>query len=147
MTADPRNSEHAMKLAPDRCRYVRERPIADEPGMRWQYSGGAALRKRSRDLARIGELVPGGGVHEGTRLVPASWIEVSLEAHACVDDDLDYGYCWWVARRGLRRRRVGRKVARFPPQVMVFTAIARDLGYVVAFPRFSRRKPHQECLS
>lgn len=39
--ADPRNSEHAMELAPDRWRYALERPMAAEPGERWAYNGGA----------------------------------------------------------------------------------------------------------
>lgn len=38
--ADPRNSEVAMELAPDRYRYVLERPLVSEPGTRWIYNGG-----------------------------------------------------------------------------------------------------------
>ncbi len=39
--SDPRNSEIAMELAPDRYRYVLERPIVSAPGERWVYNGGA----------------------------------------------------------------------------------------------------------
>lgn len=38
---DPANSEIAMDRAPDRYRYVLERPIVMEPGKRWTYCGGA----------------------------------------------------------------------------------------------------------
>lgn len=38
---DARNSEVEMENAPDRCRYVLERPIINDPGTRWTYSGGA----------------------------------------------------------------------------------------------------------
>ncbi len=38
---DPRNSENAMVAAPDRYRYVLERPIVEEPGAKWIYCGGA----------------------------------------------------------------------------------------------------------
>jgi CubicO group peptidase (beta-lactamase class C family) len=38
---DPRNSEIAMEFAPDRYRYILERPIKDNPGERWVYNGGA----------------------------------------------------------------------------------------------------------
>lgn len=38
---DPRNSEIAMYNAADRIRYVLERPIAESPGQRWIYNGGA----------------------------------------------------------------------------------------------------------
>ena len=35
------NSENAMEAAPDRFRFILERPIVGEPGMRWTYCGGA----------------------------------------------------------------------------------------------------------
>lgn len=36
------NSELAMELAPDRYRYILERPVVAEPGSTWRYSGGAS---------------------------------------------------------------------------------------------------------
>jgi len=39
--SDPRNSEIAMSRAPDRTRYVLERPVLEPPGQRWIYNGGA----------------------------------------------------------------------------------------------------------
>jgi CubicO group peptidase (beta-lactamase class C family) len=39
--ADPANSETAMDMAPDRYRYILDRPIIMEPGQRWVYNGGA----------------------------------------------------------------------------------------------------------
>lgn len=36
------NSEIAMEMAPDRFRFVLERPVVEEPGIRWSYSGGAS---------------------------------------------------------------------------------------------------------
>ncbi|MFG1708246.1 serine hydrolase domain-containing protein [Nonomuraea sp. M3C6] len=38
----PANSEIAMELAPDRYRYVLERPVIEEAGKRWLYCGGAS---------------------------------------------------------------------------------------------------------
>jgi CubicO group peptidase (beta-lactamase class C family) len=38
---DPANSETAMDMAPDRYRYILDRPIVTEPGKRWIYNGGA----------------------------------------------------------------------------------------------------------
>ena len=38
---DPRNSEIAMELAPDRLRYVLEQKMLRDPGVKWTYSGGA----------------------------------------------------------------------------------------------------------
>jgi CubicO group peptidase (beta-lactamase class C family) len=37
----PANAEIAMELAPDRYRYVLERPIQEPPGVAWSYCGGA----------------------------------------------------------------------------------------------------------
>lgn len=59
---DPRNSEIAMELATDRCRFVLERPVVALPGTRWSYSGGAT--------ALIGRLIAtgtGSPLHEFAR--------------------------------------------------------------------------------
>lgn len=48
--SDPRNSEIAMELAPDRYRYVLEQPMTEDPGGNWSYNGGATAL-----LARIVE--------------------------------------------------------------------------------------------
>jgi len=49
---DPENSEIAMEMAPDRYRYVLERPVIVPPGTRWIYSGGA--------VALVGALIARG---------------------------------------------------------------------------------------
>ena len=38
---DPRNAENAMEAAPDRYRFILERPIVGDPGVKWTYCGGA----------------------------------------------------------------------------------------------------------
>ncbi|MDA4846939.1 serine hydrolase domain-containing protein [Hoeflea poritis] len=38
---DPRNSEIAMENAPDRYRFVLDRPMVADPGEEWRYNGGA----------------------------------------------------------------------------------------------------------
>jgi CubicO group peptidase (beta-lactamase class C family) len=38
---DPRNAENAMEAAPDRYRFILERPMAADPGAKWTYCGGA----------------------------------------------------------------------------------------------------------
>jgi CubicO group peptidase (beta-lactamase class C family) len=49
---DPANSEIAMENAPDRYRFILERPITGAPGAGWTYSGGA--------VALIGALIARG---------------------------------------------------------------------------------------
>jgi CubicO group peptidase (beta-lactamase class C family) len=39
---DPANSEIAMEMAPDRYRFILERPARAEPGTSWTYTGGAS---------------------------------------------------------------------------------------------------------
>jgi len=39
--SDPRNSEIQMEAAPDRYRFILDRPIVGEPGVKWTYCGGA----------------------------------------------------------------------------------------------------------
>lgn len=41
--SDPRNSEIRMMRAPDPYRFVLEQPVAEPPGERWSYSGGATM--------------------------------------------------------------------------------------------------------
>lgn len=145
--SDPRNSEIAMELAADRHRFVLDRPMADAPGARWTYNGGAVaiaakliadgtgmpidayaeeklfaplgiaefewvrgadgvpsaasgLRLKSRDLAKIGQLILQNGVFEGKQVVPATWLERSFTPHAGTGHGLRYGYFWWLADQG-----------------------------------------------
>lgn len=52
------NSEIAMEMAPDRYRFVLSQPVAEEPGQRWHYCGGAtALIGRLLDQG-TGEPLP-----------------------------------------------------------------------------------------
>ncbi|SHM77160.1 serine hydrolase domain-containing protein [Roseibium suaedae] len=50
--SDPRNSEIQMENAPDRYRFILDRPIVTPPGQGWTYSGGA--------VALIGKLIADG---------------------------------------------------------------------------------------
>ena len=54
---------------------------------------------RPRDLAKIGQLVLNGGRWGDRQVVSASWLEASLRPHARIDENFDYGYQWWIARR------------------------------------------------
>ena len=112
------NSEIAMEMAPDRWRFVLERPVVAEPGQGWTYNGGATallgrliergtdgkpsaasgLRMRPRDLARIGQMVLDGGVADGRQIVPADWLAASFRPLARLPDGRAYGYHWYLGR-------------------------------------------------
>jgi CubicO group peptidase (beta-lactamase class C family) len=77
---DPANDEIAMERAPDRVRFVLERPVVEAPGRRWIYSGGAS--------ALVGRILT-----DGTGL--------SLPAFAreALFDPLGIGETQWMAGR------------------------------------------------
>jgi len=61
---NPANSEIAMDMAPDRYRFVLDRPIVVEPGKRWTYCGGATAL-----LGRIIARGTGKSLHDYAREV------------------------------------------------------------------------------
>jgi CubicO group peptidase (beta-lactamase class C family) len=88
---DPRNSENAMEAAPDRYRYVLERPILGPPGVKWTYNGGCTTL-----LARL--------IAEGTGE------KLHAYARRVLFDPLEFGRSEWaisgdgneIAASGLR---------------------------------------------
>lgn len=60
--------------------------------------GGGGTRYRSRDLAKLGQLVLDGGRWRGKQVISAAWIRAMLTVHAQARDDADYGYLWWAPR-------------------------------------------------
>ena len=65
----------------------------------------SGLRLRARDLARIGSLMLNSGKWQGKQIVPARWVEASLQRrHELGNPDWSiggiygYGYQWWHGR-------------------------------------------------
>lgn len=59
------------------------------------HQGGGGTRYRSRDLAKIGEMVRNNGKWQRRRILPRSWIEASTKAHVDAREGVEYGYQWW----------------------------------------------------
>lgn len=57
--------------------------------------GGGGTRYRSRDLAKIGEMVRQGGQWQGRQIVSRAWIDASLTDRAQAREGVEYGYLWW----------------------------------------------------
>jgi CubicO group peptidase (beta-lactamase class C family) len=74
---DPRNSENAMEAAPDRFRFILERPVVGEPGVKWVYCGGAT--------ALLGRIIAKG-----------SGEELLLYARRVLFDPLQFGPAEWT---------------------------------------------------
>jgi CubicO group peptidase (beta-lactamase class C family) len=57
--------------------------------------GGGGTRYRSRDLAKIGEMVRQGGQWQGRQIVSKAWIDASLTDRVQAREGVEYGYLWW----------------------------------------------------
>jgi CubicO group peptidase (beta-lactamase class C family) len=65
-----------------------------------QATGGGGLKLRPRDFAKLGQLYLDGGVWNGARVVPESWVDLSQMRNYTLGGD-GYGLLWW--KRALRR--------------------------------------------
>ena len=69
------------------------------------HSASGGLRMRSRDLAKIGQLVAAHGCWNGRAIVPARWIEESIAPQIGAADRIwFYGYHWWLGRSLVGRK-------------------------------------------
>jgi len=94
-------------------------------------NGGWGLRLTPRDMAKLGYLYLHHGVWDGQQIVSAEWVSASVEAHVQTEDELDYGYQWWVyppLNAYTARGRGGQLIFVMPDLdvVVVFTAEVED---------------------
>jgi len=89
-------------------------PLGIEPGF-WQqdwdgnYLGFADLDLSSRDLAKFGLMITNRGEYDGQRILPAEWVEESLQSYSKKTWKYrvgpnwkanEYGYQWWSIKAG-----------------------------------------------
>jgi CubicO group peptidase (beta-lactamase class C family) len=67
---------------------------------------GGGLRMRPRDMAKIGQLVLGGGRWNDRQIVSEGWIDASTAQQMKATDDEGYGYLWWTGRSKAGKRMV-----------------------------------------
>ncbi len=56
----------------------------------------SGLRLRPRDIAKIGRLVLDHGAWQGKQIVSAGWIAQSTTRQIVAEDQIDYGFQWWL---------------------------------------------------
>jgi CubicO group peptidase (beta-lactamase class C family) len=64
------------------------------------------LRMRTRDVAKIGALVLGGGMWKGRRVVSEEWLETSTRRYVDPPDFNAMGYLWWHQGFTIRGTRI-----------------------------------------
>lgn len=69
-------------------------------GFNGEASAASGLRMTPRDLARIGQLALNRGQWDGRQIVPAAWLEKSLQPVGRVDEFRRYGYHWYMGEFG-----------------------------------------------
>lgn len=69
--------------------------LTDGDGVSFVLGG---LNMRTRDYARVGQMVLQGGEWQGVQVVPADWIAASTRPQAA--DGSAYGYQWWIPANG-----------------------------------------------
>lgn len=62
---------------------------------------GCCLQASTRDFARFGLFILGGGIAEGKSVLPDGWIAEATAKHADTDQaEYGYGYQWWTVNDG-----------------------------------------------
>jgi len=102
---------------------------------------------RSRDLAKIDQLVLDGGEWGGRRIVSAHWIDESIAAHIGAPDSLYfYGYQWRLGRSLVRGREVVWAAGGYGGQ-RPFVVPALELAAVVTAGRYGEPMQGYPLLS
>ena len=80
----------------------------DNPKWNFASSGkahlGGGLELTTADWATVARLYLNRGRHDGTQVVPASWVDASFTDRVRIEEGTNYGYLWWRPRYELDGR-------------------------------------------
>jgi CubicO group peptidase (beta-lactamase class C family) len=68
-----------------------------------EIAAASGLRLRSRDMAKVGQLLLSRGEWQGKRIVSAKWLEESLKPRFQPEPRFRYGYQWWIGSSQSRK--------------------------------------------
>jgi CubicO group peptidase (beta-lactamase class C family) len=106
--------------------------------------GGGGTRYRSRDLAKLGQMVADGGRWQGKTVISQAWIDAALSVHAQARDDADYGYQFWRFRFPLHGKQTGVWAMSGNGGNYVFILPEQRLVAVLTRTSFNQRNAHQQ---
>ena len=106
--------------------------------------GGGGTRYRSRDLAKIGQMVADGGQWQGKRIISEAWIRQALTVHAQAREDADYGYQFWRFRIGEGAQQTAAWAMSGNGGNYVFIVPERRLVAVITRTSYNQRGVHPQ---
>lgn len=108
------------------------------------YMGGGGTRFRSRDLAKLGELLRNSGQWNGKRVLSEDWVEEMLTVQVQARDDADYGYQIWRFQFPHDGKQLGVWAMSGNGGNYVFISPELDLVAVVTSNAYNQRFAHPQ---
>lgn len=128
---------------------VLERPLGIRTSV-WQHAsegvgmGGGGTLYRSRDLARLGQLLADNGRWNGRQVLSAEWVRAMMRVSAQTPFDADYGYQIWRFRFTVGAHELEAWTLSGNGGNAVFVVPEKQLVVVVTRTRYNQRGMHQE---
>ncbi|WJI15535.1 beta-lactamase family protein [Pseudoxanthomonas winnipegensis] len=119
-------------------------------GSHWNHAsegtgmGGGGTRYRSRDLAKLGQLLLDQGRWQGKQVLPSAWVEAMTTVHAQAREDADYGYLLWRFRFPVRGVERGVWAMSGNGGNYVFVLPEERLVAVITRRAYNQRQMHQQ---
>lgn len=126
-----------------------ERPLGIDK-VEWSRSsegvgmGGGGTLYRSRDLAKLGQLLVDGGRWDGRQVIPEDWTKAMTTVHAQARADADYGYLLWHFRFDVHGTPRSAWAMSGNGGNYVFVLPEERLVAVITRTRYNQRDMHQQ---